>query len=157
MSNGSAAGAAHSLQLSIDRLHNWGQKWKIAFEPTKSQAMTATLRRADLHLPPIMFGGIQVPEANSITILGVLFDRKLSFGEHLRSVATRARQRLGLLRRSAHLLPLAGRINSVQSIRSSAAGVCRTYLDWSVIQPPQPTGPSPAQGLRNHRSGSNPA
>ena len=110
VSNGSAAGAGHSLQLSIDRLHNWGQKWKIAFEPTKSQAMTATLRRADLHLPPIMFGGIQVPEANSITLLGVLFDQKLSFGEHLRSVATRARQRLGLLRRSVHLLPLAGRI-----------------------------------------------
>ena len=27
-----------------------------------------------------MFGGIQVPEANLITLLGVLFDQKLSFG-----------------------------------------------------------------------------
>ena len=39
VSNGSAAGAAHSLQLSIDRLHNWGQKWKIAASQMYNNAL----------------------------------------------------------------------------------------------------------------------
>lgn len=101
--------ATQSLQLSINQLHAWGCKWKVSFEPTKSQVMTATLRTTDLDLPQISFGGIHVPEATNISLLGVQFDSKLSFGSHLRAVATRARRRLGFLRRAAHFLTPAGR------------------------------------------------
>ena len=31
--------AAQSLQVSVDRLHEWGRTWKVIFEPTKSQAI----------------------------------------------------------------------------------------------------------------------
>ena len=79
------------------------------FEPTKSQAMTATLRRTGLDLPPLLFGGTLVPETTTITLLGVKVDAKLTFSDHLRSVATRARQRLGVLNRAAHILTPAGR------------------------------------------------
>ena len=101
--------AAQSLQVSVDRLHEWGHTWKVMFEPTKSQAMTATLRRTGLDLPPLLFGGTLVPETTTITLLGVKVDAKLTFSDHLRSVATRARQRLGVLNRAAHILTPAGR------------------------------------------------
>ena len=55
------------------------------FEPTKSQAMTATLRRTGLDLPPLLFGGTLVPETTTITLLGVKVDAKLTFSDHLRS------------------------------------------------------------------------
>ena len=101
--------AAQSLQVSVDRLHEWGRTWKVMFEPTKSQALTATLRRTGLDLPPLLFGGTLVPETTTITLLGVKVDAKLTFSDHLRSVATRARQRLGVLNRAAHILTPAGR------------------------------------------------
>ena len=71
--------------------------------------MTATFRRAGLDLPPLLFGGTLVPETTSITLLGVKMDAKLIFGDHLHSVATRARQQLGVLNRAAHILTPAGR------------------------------------------------
>ena len=101
--------AAHTLQVSTNRLHEWGCRWKVCFEPTKSQAMTATLRRTDLDLPQILFGGTPVPEETSISLLDVRFDSKLSFASHLRTVTIRAQQHLGFLRRAAHILTPAGR------------------------------------------------
>ncbi|XP_065195264.1 uncharacterized protein LOC135826588 [Sycon ciliatum] len=53
-------------------------------------------------------GGTLVPETTRITLLGVKVETKLAFGDHLRSAATRARQRLGVLNRAAHITP-AGR------------------------------------------------
>ena len=58
--------AAHTLQVSTNRLHEWGCRWKVSFEPTKSQAMTATLQSTDLDLPQILFGGTPVPDETSI-------------------------------------------------------------------------------------------
>ena len=40
----SPADAASNLQTSV-RLHQWGRRWRISFEPSKSQAMTTNLRR----------------------------------------------------------------------------------------------------------------
>ena len=105
----SPADAALSLQTSVDRLHQWGRRWRISFEPSKSQAMTATLRRTPINLPRIFFGGTPVLEEKALSLLGVTFDSKLSFSTHLRKVATRAKQRLGFLRRAAHILSPAGR------------------------------------------------
>ena len=132
--------AATCLQLSIDQLHNWGSKWRITFESSKSQAVAATLRRSDLALPLLQCGGISVPAATTITLLGVLFDQKLSLDDHLRSVATRARQRLGFLRRSAHLLSPA----SWETVYKAAVPLIMEYapLVWMGAAHCQLSGPA---------------
>jgi len=108
-SSSSVADAASSLQGSVDRLHGWGQKWRIKFEPSKSQAMTLSLHRRSWDIPTISFGGVDVPEATQLKLLGVTFDQKLSFAAHLRTVAGRANQRLGILKRAASFLDADGR------------------------------------------------
>eukprot|EP00117_Sycon_ciliatum_P048491 scpid109156/ scgid34516/ Probable RNA-directed DNA polymerase from transposon X-element; Reverse transcriptase len=102
--------AAALLQDTVNRLSDWGKEWRVAFEPSKSQAMTVTLQRAQLALPSLLFGGNPVPESSTIKLLGVTFDPKLSFAEHIRAVSIRGKQRLGLLRRAAPYLSREGHL-----------------------------------------------
>ena len=51
-----------------------------------------------------------MPEESGIRLLGVYFDRQLSFGKHLRNVAVRARHRLHFLRKCASFLDTNGRL-----------------------------------------------
>ena len=92
------------LQVAVNAVNAWGQSWHITFEPTKSQALTIDQHRPATVLPPIKFNNIQVQEERYINILRVRFDSQLSFRGHIREVATRANQHLGLLKRAAHVL-----------------------------------------------------
>jgi len=101
--------ASEALQNGIDALSTWGDSWSITFEPTKSQTMTVEFHKQPWNLPPVTFSDIAIPEENHLKLLGVTFDSSLSFRKHLRALAVRGNQRLGLLRKAAPLLDSAGR------------------------------------------------
>ena len=116
----------------INRLSDWGKEWRVAFEPSKSQAMTVTLQRAQLALPSLLYGGNPVPESSTIKLLGpVTFDPELSFAEHIRAVSIRGKQRLGILRRAAPYLSREGRV----TVYKGRFGVCSACLDGSCSLP----------------------
>ena len=50
--------------------------------------------------PALTIGGTVVKESDDLVILGVIFDSKMTFEKHLRSVSRAASQRLGILRKS---------------------------------------------------------
>ena len=50
--------------------------------------------------PALTIGGTVLKESDDLVILGVTFDSKTTFEEHLRSVSRAASQRLGILRKS---------------------------------------------------------
>ena len=106
---GDIADGSALLQHGLDRLAEWGAQWRITFEPTKSQAMTIAFHRQTWPVPPVMFAGTQIQEKSCLRLLGVDFDSGLSFRQHVRSIACRASQRLGLLRKAAPVLDPAGR------------------------------------------------
>ena len=66
---------------------HWNSTWRIAFEPTKSQALQIDHHRPPGGLPAIRFNGFEVPDADQIKLLGVVFDRQLRFIAHIRSRA----------------------------------------------------------------------
>ena len=92
------------LQKGLDSLATWGKSWRIDFEPTKSQALTVSHHRHPWVLPPLSFDGCPVPEANCIKLLGVTFDTKLTFSDHIRNVASRANQRIYFFRKASRVL-----------------------------------------------------
>ena len=100
--------ASVALQQATYAISHWGSTWRIAFEPTKSQALQIDHHRPPWGLPAIRFNGFDVPEADDIKLLGVMFDRQLLFTAHTRSIALRANSRLYLLRKRAPLLSLHG-------------------------------------------------
>ena len=55
---------------------------------------------SDPQSPPLIIGGTVLKESVDLVILGVIFDCKMSFEKHLRSVSRAASQRLLILRKS---------------------------------------------------------
>ena len=95
------------LQNALDALVNWGTSWRIAFEPVKSQAMTIDHQPA-WDLPAVQIAGVPLNGESNLKLLGVTLDSQLSHRNHLRTIAIRARQRLGLLRKASPLLDSRG-------------------------------------------------
>ena len=51
-------------------------------------------------LPPLTIGRTVLKESDNLVILGVIFDSKMTFEKHIRSVSRAASKRLGILRKS---------------------------------------------------------
>ena len=67
-------------------------------------------------MPQIVFGNTAIREESTLKLLGVSFDRTLSYLHHIRSIAIRANQRLGLLRKASRILDTRGRLVVYKSI-----------------------------------------
>ena len=92
------------LQQAVDALADWGSAWRIKFEPSKSQALVISHHCTPIALPPITFQGTAVPAVDRLLLLGVLFDRQLSFQAHIRRLAVPGSQRLGFLQKASRVL-----------------------------------------------------
>ena len=115
-----------TLQHAVDAVFDWGNKWCITFEPTKSQCMTITHKRVPWPHSPVTFAGFPVPEEDSIKLLGVVFDQRLSFRQHLRTLAIRANQRLAFMRKAAKVLDAHGLVSVYK-------GFVRPVLEYSPL------------------------
>ena len=60
--------------------------------------------------PPISFNNVPVAAEDEIRLLSVIFDRHLSFRSHLRSIASKANQRMHFFKKVAPLLDVAGKL-----------------------------------------------
>ena len=118
--------AAKALQRSLDHLASWGRKWRVTFEPTKSQLMTVSRKRTPPVLPPMVFMGTAIPSEEKLKLLGVQFDKKLSFSGHLHHVSVRAHQRLHFFRKVAPLLDSHGRLTVYK-------GFVRPVMEYSYL------------------------
>lgn len=97
------------LQKAVSALSDWGSQWLITFEPSKSQCFSISHHQPPWYTPPITFQGHVVEEVPTIKLLGITFDQHLSFSHHLRQVAVRATQRLGLMKKACPILDSKGR------------------------------------------------
>ena len=104
--------------------------------------------------PPLLrllFGGSLVPDTTNITLLGVEVDAMFSFSDHLRSVATRARQKLWFLTRVAHILTTGGRTTVYKAFVTNH-GVRTSYVNGSGAESPSAS----EQHSASHTSGYRP-
>ena len=105
-----AIGTTSNLQSAVDAIQEWGNAWRVTFEPKKSQSMVISTKRSPWPCPDIIFNGLPVPEVQELKLLGVHFDAKLSFAPHLRRIAVRANRRLAFLRKASRVLDSHGRM-----------------------------------------------
>ena len=126
--NDSILCSAAQLQTTVNDVAQWGDTWKIRFEPSKCQALTVDHHRAPRNLPPIIFNGMSVAEESEIKLLGVIFDKQLLFSKHLQAVATKANQRLRLLYKATPLLGSSGRATVYKAFVRTIMEYC--CLPW---------------------------
>ena len=78
----------------------WCNLWGIKLNASKTKTMIVS-RSCTVHpqLTPITLDGTVLKESADLSILGVTFDAKMTFGKLLRSVTSAAAQRLGTTRK----------------------------------------------------------
>lgn len=95
--------AGASIQRDLVSLSKWASRWKMVFNPKKTQLLTVSRRRSAIQDHPVLtFDDHPLCEERKVKVLGVIFDNKMSFSYHVRNIALRAAQRLGIIRRLSH-------------------------------------------------------
>ena len=92
---------AESRIRDLGRVSKWCDLWGMKLNASKTKTMIVSRSRT-MHLlsPPLTIGGTVLKESDDLAILGVTFDSKLTFENHLRSVSIAASRKLSILRKS---------------------------------------------------------
>lgn len=90
--------AVEKVQLAVNKIYDWTQKWKIKLNESKSIHIDFTNKHLDYH--PIYINGMQVPYANTAKYLGITLDAKLRWKAHVK----KKRQELDIRYKSMYWL-----------------------------------------------------
>ena len=84
----------------------WAKRWKITLAPEKTQLLLITRKQNPLsfHLPSIRFQGKCLKPEKNINLLGVNFDDKLNFIDHVKDMAEKCGKKLAAIRRISYFL-----------------------------------------------------
>ncbi len=95
----------NQLQSALRKLSDWSSSWRLAVHPQKCELMRIGVSDADRHMSElhICYNGVPIPCVSSMKLLGVNFDYKLSFRDHMSLAIAKAEQYVSILRRLPHL------------------------------------------------------
>ncbi|GBN92942.1 putative RNA-directed DNA polymerase from transposon BS [Araneus ventricosus] len=86
------------VQTAINNIQTWSVKNGFTFSTTKT-AGVHFCRKRKLHLDPeIQLDGHKISFVNEIRFLGIVFDKKLTFLPHIKTLRKRCEQALNILR-----------------------------------------------------------
>ena len=92
---------AGSLRRDYVKVSEWCDLWGMKLNSSKTKTMIVSRSRTMRpKSPALTIGGTVLKESDDLVILGVTFDSKMTFEEHLRSVSRAASEQLGILRKS---------------------------------------------------------
>ena len=95
-----ATTAQFRLQEAANILSNWTQDWCVKINKTKSFTTLFTLSTKAKHVK-IMLDDVELQHTDSTTYLGVTFDKRQTWRNHINSTEAKARRKLALLRKLA--------------------------------------------------------
>lgn len=78
--------AETTLQLAIDDAFRWGRKWKLSFAPDKSGLIVFTRSYKPGEEPLLFTNGHRINPKKSAKFLGLTFDQKLAWKQHINNV-----------------------------------------------------------------------
>ena len=91
-----------ALQADLNRLSDWSKKWNLKLNPAKCRAVTFSLRTSPI-ASSYFLDSHELVRCNEIRDLGVILDKRLTFGAHVDACVSKANRMLGLLMRSMHV------------------------------------------------------
>ena len=89
------------IQNSLYKVSRWCSYWKLSVNPSKCSAIVFSRRKVskDIHLK---FQGEDIPWVDSIRILGLIFDRGLTWSSHISVLKGKAQKKLNVLKCISH-------------------------------------------------------
>ena len=98
----------HKINGTLRLISSFCKRWQVTLAQGKTQLMIITRRLFPPDLPRIILDGKAIDYKSSIIILGVQFDSKLTFIDHVKDLASRSAKKLACLRRVARFLDYRG-------------------------------------------------
>ena len=89
---------ASILQKYFERYQNWCDVWGFRISKSKTTVVVFSKKIDPEKQIELKVDGENISFSRSVKFLGVIFDRKLTWNEHIRYVITRCNKRLNLLR-----------------------------------------------------------
>ena len=117
------------LQLCLNDLQKWYDTSGFRFSQTKTICVHFCQQRRLHDEPSLTLNGHQLPVATKAKFLGVWFDKKLNFKDHISYVRGKCQKSLNLLRTLAHFNWGADRKTLLQLFRSFV----RPVLDYGCV------------------------
>ena len=90
---------AASLYGYMARIQEWCNHWSMILNPNKTKA--SVVSRSKTVNPPhgdLVLSGVPICASPNLDILGVKFDSRLTFKDHVCGIISRVSQRIGILR-----------------------------------------------------------
>ena len=89
---------ADHLQRIINDLETYCSKWRIGLNPDKTWCLNFHQKSINNNSPRLWLGGELIQYKKTIKFLGITFDEKLNFKEHILNLISRCRKRLNLMK-----------------------------------------------------------
>lgn len=85
------------MQKALDKLSEWQEKWGTSFSPIKSNYVVFSRKRI-IPKVKLTINEVEIPQTDTTFFLGLKFDRKLRWHEHINYLITACNKRLNVLR-----------------------------------------------------------
>ena len=95
--------SAAELQDDLRGIVEWGNRWLVSFNATKTKLLSFH-RHRDPSLVPVEMNGIALPEKTSFRLLGITFTPSMDWKPYIQSIAKAASRRVGSLYRAQRFL-----------------------------------------------------
>ena len=91
------------LEDDLRTIVEWGNEWLVTFNADKTKLLSINRYRQPI-LPSIAMGGVDLPESDSIRLLGLTLSKDLSWNKYVQLIATSAAKKVGSLFRARKML-----------------------------------------------------
>ncbi|MCG8431109.1 MAG: hypothetical protein MJA29_08040, partial [Candidatus Omnitrophica bacterium] len=98
---------ASIVKLNTDLLaiDDWAKTWLVDFNPNKTEAMTFSAKRVASTANGLYFSGKNVIEVVTHKHLGIIFNQRLNWSDHIDYVTSKCMKRINILRKLKNRLP----------------------------------------------------
>ena len=111
-----------NLQTEINKLSDWSENWLLKFNPLKCKYMSY----GNEMVLPLHINNSPIENTNQQKDLGIIFDSKLDFNQHIHEKVSKANQILGIVRRSFKFL-------NYSSFLKLYKALVRNHLEYGVV------------------------
>ena len=87
-----------SLNRNLARIQEWCNHRCMLLNPSKTKASVVLIQGCEPSPWWLGLVGVSIHTSPNLDILGVKFDSKFTFNDHIRGIASRVTQRIGILR-----------------------------------------------------------
>ena len=117
------------LQLGVNRVNDWAETHGFKFSSSKTESILFHRKKKLLPSPQLFLNQRPIPARSTIKYLGMLFDEKLNWKDHLKMIKMSCSKHLDLLKCISHSDWGADRIIMLRLYRS----IIRSKLDYGCV------------------------